>query len=303
LAQEVGFPPGVINVVTGYGQTAGAALSTHPGLDKLSFTGGTATGRRVAQAAGANTTPLTLELGGKSPHLVFADADLARVTNGVLAGIFAACGQSCVAGSRLLAHESVVSELTDRITNRAKSIVIGDPSDPASEMGPLAFAEQLDRCEHYVRLGTEEGANLLLGGRQPATRQGRGYFFEPTIFGDVRNGMRIAQEEIFGPVLCITPFTNEAEAVAMANDSPYGLAAGVWTQDIGRAHRVAHQLQAGTIWINAYRIVSHASPMGGYKSSGYGRENGIQAINDYTTLKSVWIDLSDVSPDPFSLRV
>lgn len=303
LAIEVGFPPGVINVVTGYGHAAGAALSAHPGINKLTFTGGTVTGRRVAAAAGANTVPLTLELGGKSPQLVFADADLARVTNGVLAGIFAACGQSCVAGARLFAHESIIAELTDRISARAKSIVIGDPANPASEMGPLAFAQQLERCESYVRLGVKEGARLLLGGQQPAARQGQGFFFEPTIFVDVRNDMRIAQEEIFGPVLCITPFKVEAEAVALANDSSYGLAAGVWTQDIQRAHRVAQQLQAGTIWINAYRIVSHASPMGGYKNSGYGRENGLQAINDFTTLKSVWIDLSDETSDPFSLRI
>ncbi len=303
LAQEVGFPPGVINVVTGYGETVGAALAAHRGIDKLAFTGGTETGRRVAQAASANTISLTMELGGKSPQIVFADADLARATNGILAGIFAACGQSCIAGSRLLAHQSVVADLTDRIAKRARAIVIGDPSDPRSEMGPLASAEQLERVENYVNLGLAEGASLLQGGRRPPALRGRGFFFEPTIFCDVRNDMRFAQEEIFGPVLCIMPFANEAEAVALANDCAYGLAAGVWTQDIRRAHRVAQQLQVGTVWINAYRIVSHASPMGGVKRSGYGRENGVQAIYEFTTVKSVWVDLSDEVPDPFSLRI
>lgn len=304
LFQEAGLPAGVLNVVTGYGPTVGASLSGHPKLGKLAFTGSPEAGAVVSKLAAENLTPVLLELGGKSPNMVFEDANLDNAMNGIIAGIFAASGQTCIAGSRALVHESIYQEMLDRLVERTKRIRLGDPTNWETEMGPAATPAQLDKIKTYVRVGQEEGARLAVGGRQPTgtAELEKGWFFEPTIFYDVRNEMRLAQEEIFGPVLGLIPFKDEEEAIAIANRTRFGLAAGVWTNSLARAHRVAQQVQAGTVWVNTYRSVHHASPFGGYKDSGHGRENGMEAIREFTQVKSVQIELSDQVPDPFVLR-
>jgi acyl-CoA reductase-like NAD-dependent aldehyde dehydrogenase len=303
LMKEVGFPDGVVNVVTGYGPQAGAALVSHPGIAKVSFTGGTETARAIIRGTAQNLARLTLELGGKSPNIVFDDAPLDAAMNGVIAGIFAASGQTCIAGSRLLAHASVHDELVGRLVERAKRIKLGDPLDWETEMGPAATRAQLDKIKQYVELGVDEGAAVAWGGDSPDDPAlGGGFYFEPTIFTNVANRSRIAQEEIFGPVLAAVRFATEEDAIATANSVPYGLAAGVWTRDLQRAHRVARALEAGTVWVNTYRAVSPASPFGGYKASGYGRENWHGTIDEYTQIKSVWIELSTATRDPFVMR-
>ena len=268
----------------------------------LAFTGSTETGIQVMQNGAAHLARVTLELGGKSANIVFDDADLEAAASGVISGIFAASGQTCVAGSRLLVHESVHDELVERIIERSERIVLGDPLDPATEMGPLAFQEQCSKVESYISLGLAEGATLASGGGR-VTPAGTTWdlFIEPTVFTDVRNDMRIAREEIFGPVLVVIPFANEAEAIRIANDSPFGLAAGVWVNDGRRGVRAAHALHAGTVWINAYRTLSHQVPFGGYKASGIGRENGGDAIAAYTEEKAVWVELSGKIRDPFAM--
>ncbi|WP_272599328.1 aldehyde dehydrogenase [Solirubrobacter phytolaccae] len=298
LFEEAGFPPGVLNVVTGFGDEAGAPLVEHPGVDKVAFTGGTKTGRAVMRGAASHLARVTLELGGKSPNIVFADADLDAAANGVVAGIFAATGQTCMAGSRLLVQESVHDELVARLAARAASIRMGDPLDPETEMGPVAFEGHMEGVLAAIASASDEGAQLVAGG---ARGDSPGYFVQPTIFGAVTNDMRLAREEIFGPVLAAIPFADEDEAVALANDTAFGLAAGVWTRDVQRAHRMARALRAGTVWVNAYRAVGPAAPFGGYKDSGIGRENGIQAISEYTETKTVWIELTGATRDPFQL--
>jgi len=303
LMREVGFPDGVLNVVTGYGPQAGAALVSHPGVAKVSFTGGTETARAIVRGTAQNLARLTLELGGKSPNIVFEDAPLDAATNGAIAGIFAASGQTCVAGSRLLAQTAVHDELIGRLVDRAKRIKMGDPLDWETEMGPAATQAQLNKIKQYVNLGVDEGAAIAWGGDMPDDPAlGGGFYFEPTIFTNVKHTSRVAQEEIFGPVLAAVQFQTEDEAIQIANNVPYGLAAGIWTRDLQRAHRMARALEAGTIWINTYRAVSPASPFGGYKSSGYGRENGHQSIDEYTQVKSVWVELSSTTRDPFVMR-
>ncbi|MBN3454781.1 aldehyde dehydrogenase [Mycobacterium sp. DSM 3803] len=302
LFEEAGFPPGVFNVVTGDGPTTGAALVRHPEVDRICFTGSNATGIQVMKNAADNITRVTLELGGKSPNIVFADADLDAVTNGVLAGIFAATGQTCVAGSRLLVQRDIYDGLARRLVERAKDIRLGDPLDPASEMGPVAFRAQLDKILEYVRVGQAEGAVLATGGDRPtAPELGNGLFVSPTIFTGVDNTMRIAQEEIFGPVLCMIPFDTEEDAVRIANATPFGLGAGVWTLNVQRAHRMARALRAGTVWVNAYRTLSWAAPFGGFKGSGIGRELGLDSLHEFTETKSVWIETSGASQDPFRM--
>jgi (Z)-2-((N-methylformamido)methylene)-5-hydroxybutyrolactone dehydrogenase len=302
LFEEAGFPPGVFNVATGDGPTAGRALVRHPGVDKVAFTGSTETGISIMKDAADHLARVSLELGGKSPNIVFEDADLEAAANGVVAGIFAATGQTCMAGSRLFVQESVHDELVERLSDRAATIKLGDPLDPDTEMGPVAFPQQLVKILNFIRSGREDGAELAFGGARPDNQAlSDGYFVEPTIFTRVRAEMEIAREEIFGPVLSVMPFADEQEVIARANDTRYGLAAGVWTNDVRRAHRVANELQAGTVWINAYRTVSFNTPFGGMKMSGFGRENGLDSIDNYTSVKAVWVELSGQTRDPFTV--
>ena len=303
LVQEAGFPPGVFNVVTGFGKTAGAALVSHPGVNKIVFTGGAETAKAIARMAASNLTPALFELGGKSPNIVFDDAVVPNAVNGCIAGIFAASGQTCIAGSRLFLHDKLHDEFLERLVDRTKRIKMGDPSLMESEMGPIATTEQLEKVKGFVDSAVKDGADLVYGGGQPQDAELiQGWFFMPTIFDKVRNDMYLAQEEVFGPVLGVLRFQDEEELIALANDTRYGLAAGIWTNDIKRAHRVAREIKAGTVWINTYRALSYASPFGGYKQSGYGREMGMEAIREFTQVKSVWVDLADTVPDPFTIR-
>ncbi|XEG72990.1 aldehyde dehydrogenase [Pseudomonas sp. abacavir_1] len=302
LALEAGFPAGVVNVVTGFGPSTGAALTRHPLVRKIAFTGGAATARHVVRSSAENFAKLSLELGGKSPNIIFADADLDSAINGVVAGIYAATGQSCVAGSRLLVQREIYDEFVARLIARAQRIRIGNPQEDASEMGPMATAQQLAVVEGLVAAAKAEGARLLMGGKRPEGR-GEGWYYEPTLFACDSHSMRIMQEEVFGPVASVIPFDDEAEALALANDSQYGLAAGIWTRDLGRAHRLARDVRSGIIWVNTYRAVSAMAPIGGFHQSGYGRESGIDSVLAYTELKTVWINLSQAPmPDPFVMR-
>lgn len=300
LIEEAGFPPGVVNVITGLGPEVGAPLAAHPDIAKIAFTGGSAGGQAVYLAAARNLKPVALELGGKSPNIIFEDADLDNAAKGAVAGIFGSGGQNCVAGSRLLVHRSVHDEVVERIVALAKDIILGDPMDPSTNVGPITTLPHCEKILTYIEIGKQEGARLIYGGRRAeGPGLGKGIFVEPTIFANVRNDMRIAQEEIFGPVLCVIPFENESEAVLIANDTQYGLAAGLWTRDLQRAHRVSARLQAGIVWVNTYRTASHLSPFGGHKSSGIGREGGAEMIKSYMQSKSVWIDLNDEYAYPF----
>ncbi|WP_425342682.1 aldehyde dehydrogenase [Piscinibacter koreensis] len=296
--KEAGFPDGVFNVVTGQG-ALGAALVKHPGVDKVAFTGATETGKVIAASAARNLTRVSLELGGKSPNIVFADADLDVAANGAIAGIFGATGQTCMAGSRLLVEESAHDALLEKIVERSKAIRLGDPMADDTEMGPVSNQPQMNKVLEYLEVAVQDGARIAYGGRQDPTLGG--LFVQPTVLSGVTNDMRIAREEVFGPILSVIPFRDEAEAVTIANDTRFGLAAAVWTQNVHRAHRVAHKLRAGTVWINAYRVVSYATPFGGYKESGIGRENGIDSIREYTETKSVYVELSGRPRDPFKL--
>jgi len=302
LVQEAGFPPGVVNVVTGFGEEAGAPLVAHPEVDKIAFTGSTATGSSVMRGAADHIAQVSLELGGKSPNVVFADADLDAAVDGVVAGIFAATGQTCMAGSRLLVQQDVHDEVLERVSARARAVRMGDPMEPETEMGPVAFEGHLAEVRRRIAAAEAEGARLVAGGRRPDADALRdGFFIEPTVFAGVSPEMSICREEVFGPVLAVTPFRDEAEAVRLANDTEFGLAAGVWTTDVRRAHRVAHAIRAGTVWINAYRSVGPMAPFGGFKASGMGRENGSEAVREYTQVKTVWVELGGASRDPFKL--
>jgi aldehyde dehydrogenase (NAD+) len=302
IAVEAGFPPGAVNVVTGFGAEAGQALVDHPTLAKISFTGSTATGSRIAANTASRFIGSTLELGGKSPNIVFEDANVANAAMGVVAGIFAAAGQTCIAGSRVFVQRAVHDELLKLVTERAGRIRIGDPLEDSTELGPLAFEDQRDKVAGYVDLGRSEGARVLTGGRPTDGGLG-GFFYEPTVLVDVDNSMRVVREEIFGPVAAIMPFDTEEEVVRLANDTEYGLAAGVWTSNLSRAHRMAARLEAGTIWVNTYRAMSPMSPRQGFKNSGVGVEHGTETIKEYTRLKSVWINTSEEPvADPFIMR-
>ena len=303
LFEKAGFPPGVVNIVTGYGNEAGEPLITHPDVAKVAFTGGDRTGEYVYQLAARGIKHVTLELGGKSANIVFDDADLDQAVNGVVSGIFAATGQTCVAGSRALIHRPVHDQFVERLLDLAKTARMGNPLDLSTQVGPITTRPQYEKVLEYLRIGKDEGAVCRLGGG-PATRPecGSGWFVEPTVFTNVRPDMRIANEEIFGPVLSIIPFDDEDEAVRIANSTVYGLAAGVWTSSIRRAISMSERLEAGTVWINMYRTISYMSPFGGYKRSGLGRESGIDAIRDYLQTKSVWIDTTGKAPNPFVSR-
>jgi len=302
IAAEVGFPEGVFNVVTGLGAT-GAALTTHSGVDKIAFTGSTPTGRAIAAAAGSRLARVSLELGGKSPNIIFDDADLDGAVNGAVAGIFGASGQTCMAGSRILVHDAVYDQVVDLLAERAEAIVVGDPRAEESQMGAIACRAQYDKVLHYVDVATGDGARLVAGGcRETVAGLENGLFVRPTIFADVTNDMRIAREEVFGPIATVLRFRDEAEAIAIANDTEFGLAAGVWTGSVARAHRVAGRLRAGTVWINNYRKTSYATPFGGFKQSGLGRENGADALREFTEEKSVWVDAGQGIKDPFNPR-
>ena len=303
LVEAAGFPPGVVNVVTGFGPDVGSPLVEHPLVAKIAFTGSDATGQRVYEAAARGLKRVSLELGGKSPNIVFDDAHVENAIKGVISGIFAATGQTCIAGSRLLVQRNIHREFLERLVAFAKTARMGNPMNMDTQIGPVTNRPQFDKILRYMDIAKSEGAVAVLGGER-ATRPecGDGWFVEPTIFDGVHNGMRIAQEEVFGPVLAVIPFEDEDDAVSIANDVAYGLAAGVWTQNMRRALTMAERLQAGTVWINTYRAVSYTSPFGGYKRSGLGRENGEDAIKEYLQVKSVWISTATDVANPFIQR-
>ena len=290
LAVEAGFPPGVINIVTG-GPETGKAIVRHPGIDKIAFTGSTAVGKEIMRDAADTLKRVTLELGGKSPNIVFADADIDSAVKGAINGIFYGKGEVCNAGSRLFVDSKVRDEFLDKLIGRAKKMVPGDPLDPKTRMGALVSLEQLQTVLGYIDAGKLEGAKLLAGGNRVLLNGDKGYFIEPTVFGDVNNDMKIAREEIFGPVLATLKFDDIDEVVEMANRNQYGLAAAVWTRDLKKAHQMSRMLRAGTVWINTYGLMDAALPFGGYKSSGFGRELGQAALEHYTEVKTVWMNM------------
>jgi acyl-CoA reductase-like NAD-dependent aldehyde dehydrogenase len=292
IAQEVGLPPGVLNVITGPGSSVGQALVEHPGIDKIAFTGDTSTGKGIMRASADTLKHITLELGGKSPNIVLPDAEIEAAIRGATVGIFYGKGEVCAAGSRLLVDRSIKSEFMDKLAARTRKMMPGDPLDPKTRLGAIASKSQMERVLGYIETGKKEGATLVAGGSRADIGTGKGYFLQPTIFDNVTPEMTIAREEIFGPVLATIEFSDLDEAIAKANDSPYGLAAAVWTRDIKKAHYVARKLKAGTVWVNTYNVYDTAAPFGGYKQSGFGREMSVHALEHYTQMKSVWVDLN-----------
>jgi aldehyde dehydrogenase (NAD+) len=304
LFAEAGIPPGVVNIVCGFGNEIGDALVGHPDVAKVCFTGGDATGAQVYQTAARGMKPVTMELGGKSANIVFGDANLPNAVKGVVSGIFAATGQTCVAGSRALIHRSIHDQFVEEFLKIARIARMGDPLQETTQVGPITTKPQYSKVLSYIDIAKQEGAQCVLGGAA-ATRPecGDGWFVEPTVFTGVKPDMRIAQEEVFGPVLSVIPFDSDEEAIAIANGTIYGLAAGVWTGNIGRALTMAHQIQSGTVWINTYRVSSPLSPFGGYKKSGFGRESGLLAIREFVQEKSVWFETTGAdTPNPFIIR-
>ncbi len=303
LFEQAGFPPGVVNIVSGLGSEIGEALVTHSDVAKVAFTGGDQTGQHVYEMAARGIKPVTLELGGKSANIVCADANLDNAVKGVVSGIFAATGQTCIAGSRALVHKDIHDEFVDKLVAFAGTARMGDPSCTDTQVGPITTRGQYAKVLEYIAIARGEGAHCALGGGAADRPEcGAGWFVEPTIFTGVRPGMRIAQEEVFGPVLAVIPFDDDEHALQIANDTRFGLAAGLWTQDMARALNMSRRLEAGTVWVNTYRATSYMSPFGGYKRSGIGRESGLSAIREYLQEKSVWIDTSGEVPNPFVMR-
>jgi aldehyde dehydrogenase (NAD+) len=292
IGQEVGLPPGVLNVITGPGSEVGQMIVEHPGIDKIAFTGDTSTGKGIMRGAAGTLKKITLELGGKSPNIVFPDADIDAAVRGATTGIFYGKGEVCAAGSRLLVDRSIKNEFVDKVAARARKIVPGDPLDPKTRLGAISSRKQLDTDLRYIETAQREGATLVAGGGRVDIGTGKGFFLAPTVFDGVTPEMTIAREEIFGPVLAAIEFADVDEAIARANSSSYGLAAAIWTRDIKKAHYVARKLQAGTVWINTYNVYDTAAPFGGYKQSGFGREMSVHALEHYTQVKSVWVDLN-----------
>ncbi len=292
IAHEVGLPAGVLNVVTGPGSSVGRTIVEHPGIDKIAFTGDTSTGKGIMRGAADTLKKITLELGGKSANIVFPDADLDAAIRGATTGIFYGKGEVCAAGSRLLVDKSIKSAFIDKVAARAQKMTPGDPLDPKTRLGAISSKKQLENDLRYIEIAKKEGAQLVAGGGRADIGTGKGYFLQPTVFDGVTPDMTIAREEIFGPVLAAIEFGDLDEAIARANDSQYGLAAAVWTKDIKKAHYVARKLQAGTVWINTYNVYDTAAPFGGYKQSGFGREMSMHALEHYTQVKSVWVDLN-----------
>jgi (Z)-2-((N-methylformamido)methylene)-5-hydroxybutyrolactone dehydrogenase len=303
LTEKVGFPPGVFNVVTGFGNEVGERLVSHPKVAKVAFTGGDASARRVYQTAAAHLKPMVMELGGKSPNIVFDDCKVDDAVNGAIGGIFAASGQTCIAGSRLLVQDTIHDVFVEKLVAAAGAAKLGDPRLATTQVGPITTRPQHKKVLDYIAIGRNEGAEIALGGKVADVEGSKsGLFVQPSIFTRVNNRMRIAQEEIFGPVLGVIRFHDEDEAIAIANDTNYGLAAGIWTGSIRRAVNVSARVRAGTVWVNTYRAVSYMSPFGGYKNSGFGRENGQHAIDEYLQTKSVWFNAALETPNPFSIR-
>ena len=302
LVEEAGFPQGVVNVITGFGKDV-SSLTSHPLVRKIAFTGSDATGRAINETAAKTFKRVTLELGGKSPNIVFDDAKIEDAVNGAVSGIFAATGQTCIAGSRLLLQEGVHDRFMEKLIALAKTARMGDPMSADTQVGPITTRPQYEKVLGYIDIAKNEGAKLAMGGGAAKRPEcGDGWFIEPTVFTGVKNDMRIAQEEVFGPVLSVIKFKDDEEATAIANDVRFGLGAGVWTSDIGRAIRMSERIQAGTVWVNTYRAVSYLSPFGGYKDSGLGRESGQEGIREYLQVKSVWINTGAATGNPFVLR-
>ena len=302
LCEQAGFPPGVVQVVTGAGDV-GAALTSSSGIDKISFTGSAAVGRKIAAIAGGNLKPVTMELGGKSPNIVFDDADFDRALVGALAGIFGATGQTCIAGSRLLVQRGIHDRMVEGLAARAAQIKLGDPRLPETEMGTAANEPQFNTILSHITAAKHDGARLVAGGgRAEGPGLEQGWFIQPTIFADVRNDMAVAAEEIFGPVLSIIPFADEEEAVQIANDTPYGLASGVWSENISRCMRMMREIKSGVVWVNTYRVAAPQAPFGGMKDSGFGRVRGEAGILEFTQTKNVFIDFSGDKRDPFAMK-
>ena len=302
IIEEAGFPKGVVNIISGHGDPCGKSLTTHPLVHRISFTGGPNTARHVIKNSAENFAQVSLELGGKSPFIVFDDADIESAVNGSIAGIFGASGQSCVAGSRLYLHEKIADKFLEKMINLSSKINIGDPLEDQTQMGPLATLGQMDLIQNEVNNAIKEGGKILNGGKKPANRE-KGWFYEPTIIECPNQKLRIVDTELFGPVLSVLRFKDEEEVLKMANDTKYGLAAGIFTKNSARSLRMSKAIRAGIVWINTYRVVSPIAPFGGFKDSGYGRESGMQAIYDYTRLKTVWVNTSDEPmANPFVMR-